>query len=104
MRCAIHLAIVSVFVVLLGFVGNISANAQDGKLHLHVTPPQAYIFVDGHAISEASKRHSLKLSAGDHKIELVNYGFVPANRNITITAGQTTDLEVTLAPVSSSVS
>jgi len=103
MRSAIHIAIVSVAIVLLHVVSNASANAQEGKLKLHVKPPHAYIFVDGRALGEASKRHSLKLSAGDHKIELVNYGFAPANRNVTIAAGQATDLEVSLTPVSSSV-
>jgi len=67
--------------------------AQDGKLDLHVTPKQAYIFVDGRAISEASKHHVLTLSAGDHKIELVNYGYQPANRTVAITAKKTSNLE-----------
>jgi len=104
MRSAILLVTVSVSVVLLGFVSSTSANAQEGRLNLRVTPPHAYVFLDGRAIGEASKRHSLKLSAGDHKLELVNYGFVPANRNVTIADGQTTNLEVSLTPVSSSVS
>ena len=82
--------------VLLVLAGGISAFAQDGKLNIHVTPKQAYIFVDGRAISEASKHHSLSLSAGDHKIELVNYGYQPANRTVAITAGKTADLQVTL--------
>jgi len=78
--------------------------AQDGKLDLHVTTKQAYIFVDGRAISEASKHHVLTLSAGDHKIELVNYGYQPANRTVTITAKKTSNLEVTLEAVGSTVS
>ena len=61
-------------VALLVLTAGISSFAQDGKLVIHATPKQAYIFADGHAISEASKHHSLSLSAGDHKIELVNYG------------------------------
>jgi outer membrane protein OmpA-like peptidoglycan-associated protein len=78
--------------------------AQDGKLRLHVTPPQAYVFVDGHAISEASKCHSLKLSSGNHKVELVNYGYTPQVRDVVIKLGETTDLEASLISVSSSVS
>ena len=81
-----------------------SGLAQEGKLDLHVTPKQAYIFVDGRASSEASKHHVLTLSAGDHKIELVNYGYQPANRTVTITAKKTTNLEVTLEAVGSTVS
>jgi outer membrane protein OmpA-like peptidoglycan-associated protein len=82
----------------------ISAFSQDGKLNIHVTPNQAYIYVDGHAVGEASKHHSLKLSAGDHKIDLANYGYTPAGRTVTITNGQKTDLEVTLTPVTATVS
>jgi outer membrane protein OmpA-like peptidoglycan-associated protein len=78
--------------------------AQNGKLKLHVTPKQAYVFVDDRAISEASKHSSLSLAAGDHKIELVNYGYEPVTRTVTITAGKTSDLEVALQPVGSKVS
>lgn len=90
--------------VLFVYLGVMSAAAQDGKLHLQVMPSQAYVFVDGHAISEASKCHNLKLSAGNHKIELVNYGYTPATRDVVITAGERTDLEVSLTPISSRVS
>ena len=84
--------------------GGTSSFAQDGKLVLHVTPKQAYLFVDGRAISEASKHHSLSLSPGDHKIELVNYGYAPSTQTVTITAGKDTPLDVTLAPVTGTVS
>jgi outer membrane protein OmpA-like peptidoglycan-associated protein/tetratricopeptide (TPR) repeat protein len=91
-------------IILLALAGGITAFAQDGKLNIHVTPKQAYIFVDGRAISEASKHHTLSLSAGDHKIELVNYGYQPADRTVTIIAGKATDLEVTLQAVAPTVS
>src|SRR5690348_18215523 len=57
---------------------------------------QAYLWVDDRAVSEASKHSSLKLSAGEHKIELANYGYTPITRTVTVTAGKTTDLDVTL--------
>jgi len=79
------------------------AQSGGGKVAIQVTPKQAYVFVDGRAISEASKHHSMSLSAGDHKIVLANYGYTPETRNVTITAGKTTDLNVTLQPVSSTV-
>ncbi len=94
--------IASAILFVLG--SGISSVAQDGKLILHITPKQAYIFVDGKAISEASKHHSLNLSAGDHKIELVNYGYSPETRNVTITAGKSTNLDVTLNAVTGTVS
>ncbi len=80
------------------------AQGGDGKVTIHVTPPQAYLFVDGRAISEASKHRTLNLSAGDHKIVLANYGYTPETRNITVTAGKSTPLDVTLQPISSTVS
>jgi len=80
-----------------------SAQAQGGKLRLKVTPKQAYVFVDDEAISEASKHHILDLGAGDHKIELVNYGYKPITQTVTIAAGKTTDLDVTLEKVGDKV-
>lgn len=88
------------FVVIAG----ISTFAQNGKLNIHVTPKQAYVFLDGRAISEVSKHHSFHLSAGEHKIELANYGYQPVTRTVTITAGKTTDLKVDLEAVGKTVS
>jgi OmpA family/PEGA domain len=68
--------------------------AQDGKLKLKVTPAQGYLFVDGKAIREGS--HSVSLSAGQHQVVVVNYGYKIFSQAVTITAGKTTDLAVTL--------
>ena len=104
MKFEIRASRLIISVALFMLLGGTSTFAQDGKLSLHVTPHQAYLFVDGRAIGEVSKHHSLALSAGDHKIELANYGYELATRTTTITAGKTTDLEVTLTPVSGNVS
>lgn len=90
--------------VLLILAGGQLCSSQDGKLAIHTTPKQAYVFVDDHAVGEASKHHSLKLSAGDHKVQLVNYGYAPETRTVTITDGQTTSLEVTLQSAGATVS
>lgn len=90
--------------VLLVWAGGISLFAQDGKLNIHVTPKQAYVFLDGRAMSEASKHHSFSLTAGDHKIQLANYGYELESRTVTITAGKTSDLDVTLKAVGATVS
>src|SRR5260370_33551866 len=95
-------AMLLTFVVI--FTAATSAVAQDGKLRLHVNPKQAYLWVDGRAISDASKHPSLKLSAGEHKVELANYGYKPITRTITIAAGQTTDIDVSLEKVGDTVS
>jgi outer membrane protein OmpA-like peptidoglycan-associated protein len=68
--------------------------AQDGKLKVRATPREAYVFVDGLARSEA--RRTIRVAPGSHKINLYNYGFKPAQRDVSIAAGQTTTLEVPL--------
>jgi hypothetical protein len=77
---------------------------QQGKLVVRANPKQAYIFVDDHAISEASKHSKLTLTAGEHKIQLVNYGYQGETRTITITAGKTTTLDISLTPIPGMVS
>jgi len=95
---------VVLLIFLVIFAAGTSAAAQDGKLRLHVTPKQAYLWVDDRAVSEASKHPTLELSAGEHKIELANYGYTPIARTVTVTAGKTTDLDVTLEKVGETVS
>jgi hypothetical protein len=68
--------------------------AQDGKLKIKVTPPQAYVFVDGNAIREGSQ--SIKLAAGKHTVVVVNYGYRISTQDVNIEAGKTTDLNVAL--------
>src|ERR1700746_1713153 len=94
----------STLAVLLALAGVLPCFAQDGKLAIHATPKQAYVFVDDHAVGEASRHHFLKLSPGDHKVELVNYGYTPTTRTVTVTGGQVTNLEIALQPTASSVS
>jgi len=77
--------------------------AQGGKLALRATPERAYVFVDDHAVGEASHHRSVKLSAGDHKVELVNYGYMPVTRTVTIAGVQTTNLEISLEAIASTV-
>ncbi len=95
-----HTAIPAMMLVL---ASGLLCFAQDGKLALRATPERAYVFVDDHAIGEASHHRSVKLSAGDHKVELVNYGYTPVTRTVTITGGKTTDLEITLPAIASTV-
>jgi outer membrane protein OmpA-like peptidoglycan-associated protein len=94
--------------VLLAFVvilaAGTSAVAQDGTLRLHINPKQAYLWVDDQAISEASKHPTLELSAGEHKVELANYGYKPITQTVAIAAGKTTDLDVSLEKVGEKVS
>lgn len=78
--------------------GMVPAFAQSGqatgKLKIHVNPKQAYVFVDGKAIRDGSQ--TIELSAGNHNVGVDNYGYTPQTKNVDITAGKTTDLDVTL--------
>jgi hypothetical protein len=85
-----------VFTALFLLAGEIAGFAQNGNLRFDVTPKQAYIFVDDRAVSEASKHRSLSLSAGEHKVDLVNHDYQPVARTVTITTGERTKLEVAL--------
>src|ERR1700683_1297676 len=73
-----------------------SAFAQDGKLKVHVTPKQAYIFVDGKAIREGT--HSISLPAGQHAVTVVNYGYKMQTQNVSIEAKKNTNVDVKLEP------
>jgi outer membrane protein OmpA-like peptidoglycan-associated protein len=77
--------------------------AQRGKLVVRVTPREAYIFADGVPVIDAN-HHFAVLDAGEHKIDLYNYGYKTASRNVTITAGKTTVLEVAMEAIPGTVS
>lgn len=68
--------------------------AQNGKLKIKVSPKQAYVFVDGNAIRDGSQ--TIELSAGKHTVGVHNYGYLPENESVDITAGKTTELNVAL--------
>lgn len=70
------------------------SSGETGKLKVHVEPKQAYLFVDGKAVREGSR--TLKLEAGDHKLGVYNYGYLPNTQNVQVTAGQTVDRNVAL--------
>ena len=76
--------------------------AQDGKLAVQATPKQAYVFVDGRAMGEAT--HKYTLSPGEHKVELANYGYKSASQTVSITAGETAHVQIDLTPISETVS
>lgn len=89
-------------VALLGIFGAFSLVAQNGKLKVKVHPPEAYVFVDGQAMGQAYR--TLDLSAGNHHIQLVNYGFKTHAEDVTIEAGKSLKMEATLEPVAEKLS
>src|SRR5580692_6280427 len=86
-----------VFTLAVAFAMLASASfAQDGKLKIKVTPPQAYLFLDGNAINDHS--HTIKVAAGKHTVVVVNYGYKISSQDVNIEAGKTTDLTVAVEP------
>lgn len=85
------------FLIVAFICSALPALAQNGKLKVKTIPVQAYVFVDGKSIQEASKG-SISLSPGDHKVDVYNYGYKPASRNVTILAGKSVNLDVKLDP------
>lgn len=90
-RFAILIVTASIFAFLPGFA---RANVETGKLKVHVTPKQAYVFVDGKAIRDSSQ--TIELAAGTHEVSVRNYGFIANTQKVHIGAGETTHLNVIL--------
>lgn len=70
------------------------SSADNGKLHIHVSPKQAYVFVDGKAIRDGSQ--TIELPAGAHKIGVYNYGYTENVQDVQIESGKKTNLDVAL--------
>jgi len=74
-----------------------------GSLVVRVSPKETYIYADGVPVYE-SKGHYVTLAAGEHKIDLYNYGFKPETRTVTITAHHTTKIDVAMQAIPGVVS
>ncbi len=73
-----------------------------GRVKIHVSPKQAYVFVDGKAIRDGSQ--AMALAAGKHDVGIYNYGYSPKTQSVDVVAGKTMDLNVTLQPSGDKVS
>ena len=93
--------LLSTVALLLIFVQPIMA--QRGKLIVRVSPRETYIYSDGKPIVEA-RGHYVLLPAGNHRIDLYNYGYKPETRNVTIQAHKTAVIDVTMQQLPGTVS
>jgi outer membrane protein OmpA-like peptidoglycan-associated protein len=91
-----------VFVAFLLCVLPVCAQSNEGNLKVHVSPKQAYVFVDGKAIRDGSQ--TIKLPAGSHEVSVRNYGYMPYTKVVRIDAGDTTEVPVTLQQSGAKVS
>jgi len=72
------------------------SSTETGKLHVHVEPKQAYVFVDGKAIRDGSQ--TISLPAGMHTVSVHNYGYLPETKKVDVHAGQKSHLSMILQP------
>ncbi|HEX2712649.1 MAG TPA: PEGA domain-containing protein, partial [Candidatus Acidoferrales bacterium] len=75
---------------------------ETGKLKIRVSPKQAYVFVDGKAIRDGNQ--TIGLLPGAHVVDVYNYGYIPKTQSVSVSAGQTTTLSVSLQPSGEKVS
>ena len=95
--------IMSRFVIIAALLalGVSIASAQDASVKVRVSPPEAYIFVDGQPFAHRSQ--TINLSAGEHTIGVYNYGFVPQVQTVTLAAGRNPEIVARLQAVPGSV-
>jgi hypothetical protein len=89
-------------IVSLANVSTATDTGKTGKLKIHVSPKQAYVFVDGSAIRDGSQ--TIKLSPGPHQVTVHNSGYSPVTESVQIEPGKTTDLKVDLQKSGDNVS
>jgi OmpA family protein/PEGA domain-containing protein len=78
-----------------------NATAQDASVKVRVSPPEAYIFVDGHPFAHRSR--TIVLSAGEHTIGVYNYGFAPHVTTVNLQSGKNPEIVARLEPVPGNV-
>jgi len=87
--------VVLFFAVLL--LGATPLLAKCAHLKLHVTPKQAYVFVDGMPLGPGSG--VIWADPGEHTLAVYNYGYKPYSTKFTAEGGKTTNLSVALEAI-----
>ena len=86
--------------MLLAF-GATLIHAQDSTIKVRVSPPEAYIFVDGQPFAHRSQ--TITLPAGQHMIGVYNYGFVPKVETFRLEPGVNPEFVARLEPLPETV-
>ncbi len=99
-----RLITLSVALVALAFLATAAtpawAQQKPGKLKINLDMVQAYVFIDGRAMSDMVwKGRDWKLSPGQHEVAIYNYGYKPYKNTVTIVSGEKLTIDVTLEPV-----
>ncbi|MGA8184266.1 MAG: OmpA family protein [Terriglobia bacterium] len=93
--------------VLFAVVAPAFPKEGQAKLKIHVSPKQAYVFVDGAALKQGSCAGmfcTIWVDPGEHTVTVRNYGYAPDSRKVTLEVGKATKLDVTLKPEGGPVS
>ena len=101
MRRFRHVPIVYVVCILILLLGAAPLLAKCGHLKLHVTPKQAYVFVDDVPLGWGSGL--LWATPGEHTLAVYNYGYKPYTTKFTAEVGKTSSLSVALEAIPGTV-
>jgi hypothetical protein len=91
--------IVRSLIVLSAFLafGVSAAFTQESTVKVRVSPPEAYIFVDGQPFAHRSQ--TIALPTGEHTIGVYNYGYVPQVESIRLEPGRNPEIVARLKPI-----
>ncbi len=93
----------SIAILAVGLLVALPAAAQDAKLSVCVkSPTQAYVFVDGRALGDGTQ-HGIKLPAGQHTVDVYNYGYKPFHTTVNLASGEKHRIDVILEPIAGTV-
>jgi len=99
-----------VMLVVLGLLAVMTpACGPGGKLVIRAVPGQAYVYLDGTPIADASRSGQDDLvlthvTPGEHTVGVYNYGYKPEVQKVTITDRKITRIYVPLTPEGGTVS
>jgi hypothetical protein len=71
--------------------------ARTGALVVLSQPPSARISIDGVLLREDQVGRAVRVNAGAHQVAAVHEGYTPAERSVTVAAGDTTQVTLALA-------
>ena len=96
---SVRLIVCALFLALTAASAAARQRTDFGTLSIQVRPPDAEIFIDGErwTAPETSGPLQVQLSPGTHRVELRSSGRQPFVREVTIRAGETTPLNVSLS-------
>ncbi|HUK31036.1 MAG TPA: OmpA family protein [Candidatus Acidoferrum sp.] len=74
---------------------------KSGKVKIHVSPTEAYVFVDGEAKGPGSQ--SIELAPGIHTVLIANYGYTFYREQVSIESDSTVSVNADLVPFGGAV-